>query len=72
MTSFATHKTLRGTAGILEDMTIREIRKEIELVSAHADADGDDVKAVLRDLRAAEAILSRVVDRIRCEDRLQV
>ncbi len=71
MTSFATHKTLLGTARILEDMTIAGIQAEIELISAHSDADSDEVKAVLRDLHEAEALLSRIVDRIRGEEELQ-
>jgi hypothetical protein len=67
MTSFATHKTRMATAGILEDMSIPEILNEIQLITAHGDAESGEVKAVLRDLREASAILTRIVDRIRCE-----
>jgi hypothetical protein len=72
MTSFATHKTLMRTAGILKDMTIPEILKEIELITANGDTESGEVKAVLRDLRESAAILSRVVDRIRCEYDLEL
>jgi hypothetical protein len=71
MTSFATDKTLMRTAGILDDMTIPEILNEIQLTTAHGDTESGEVKAVLRDLRESAAILSRIVDRIRCEYDLQ-
>jgi hypothetical protein len=52
-------------------MTIPEILNEIQLTTAHGDTESGEVKVVLRDLRESAAILSRIVDRIRCEYDLQ-